>query len=72
MTMRVRHPRLVTRLSVRLRKEGGSLSLTVPRYIARKWRLEPGHRLIVRSTDEGILLYPREFLRVVRGPEVPD
>jgi len=39
--------------------------MTIPRYIARHWKLEPGVRLIVRSTDRGILLYPRYFLPYV-------
>ncbi|MGQ0712828.1 MAG: AbrB/MazE/SpoVT family DNA-binding domain-containing protein [Gemmatimonadaceae bacterium] len=60
-------PRLVARFSVRVRREGGSLSMTIPRYIARHWKLEPGVRLVVRSTDKGILLYPRYFL-----PYAPD
>jgi hypothetical protein len=33
--------------------------MTIPSYIARHWKLEPGARLVVRSTDEGVLLYPR-------------
>jgi antitoxin component of MazEF toxin-antitoxin module len=53
--------RLIARFSVLLRREGGSLSITIPRYIARHWQLEPGARLVVRSTDEGVLLYPRYF-----------
>ena len=64
---RPKSPRLVARISVRLRQEGGSLSLTVPRYIVRHWKLEPGARLIVHSTDRGILLYPRYFLPYVRS-----
>jgi antitoxin component of MazEF toxin-antitoxin module len=60
-------PRLVARVSVRVRREGGSLSMTIPRYIARHWKLEPGARLIVRSTQEGILLYPRYFLPYSRS-----
>ena len=47
---------------MRLRREGGSLSITVPRYIVRHWKLEAGMRLVVRSTDQGILLFPRYFL----------
>ena len=62
MHQRPKSPRLVARISVRLRREGGSLSLTIPRYIARHWKLEPGMRLVVRSTQYGILLYPRYFL----------
>lgn len=60
-----RSPRLVARFSVRIRREGGSLSMTIPRYIARHWKLEAGMRLVVRSTDRGILLYPRYFLPYV-------
>jgi antitoxin component of MazEF toxin-antitoxin module len=62
MLQRPKSPRLVARFSVRIRCEGGSLSMTIPRYIARHWKLEPGTRLIVRSTDRGVLLYPRYFL----------
>jgi hypothetical protein len=39
--------------------------MTIPRYIARHWKLEPGVRLVVRSTDRGILLYPRYFIPYV-------
>lgn len=66
MTMRPKSPRLRVRLSVLLRREGGSISMTVPRYITRKWNLNPGDRMLVRSTDEGILLCPRYFLPYVR------
>jgi antitoxin component of MazEF toxin-antitoxin module len=62
MLQRPKSSRLVTRLSVRLRREGGSLSVTIPRYIVRHWKLEAGMRLVVRSTDRGILLFPRYFL----------
>jgi antitoxin component of MazEF toxin-antitoxin module len=54
--------RLVARFSVRLRREGGSLSITIPRYIVRHWKLEAGMRLVVRATNQGILLFPRYFL----------
>jgi antitoxin component of MazEF toxin-antitoxin module len=53
--------RLIARFSVLLRREGGSLSVTIPRYIVRHWKLQPGARLVVRSTDEGVLLDPRYF-----------
>ena len=62
MLQRPKSPRLVCRISVRLRREGGSLSATIPRYIVRHWKLEAGMRLVVRSTKYGILLYPRYFL----------
>ena len=60
-------PRLVARLSVKLRREGGSLSVTIPRHVVRKWKLEPGQRLAVKSTQEGVLLYPVAYMKVVRG-----
>jgi hypothetical protein len=64
-------PRLVARFSVRLRREGGSLSVTVPRYVVRHWKLEAGMRLVVRSTDRGILLYPRYFLPYSQAAGAP-
>jgi hypothetical protein len=36
--------------------------MTIPRHIVRDWKLEPGVRLVLRSTDEGVLLHPRYFL----------
>ena len=59
---RPKSQRLIARLSVRLRREGGSLTMTIPVHIVRHWKLQPGARLILRSTDEGMLLYPRYFL----------
>ena len=56
------------RYAARLRREGGSLSLTMPRYIVRQWRLKAGDNLLVRSTEEGILLSPR-FPSVGISPE---
>jgi antitoxin component of MazEF toxin-antitoxin module len=56
------------RYAVRLRREGGSLSLTLPRYITRKWLLVPGDELLAKSTEDGILLCPR-FLRPGTTPE---
>ena len=50
--------RLLVRASVRLRREGGSLIMSIPRHIVRYWKLEPGARLVVRSTRDGILLRP--------------
>lgn len=58
-----RGPRFVFRYAARLRREGGSLAITVPRYIVRRWRLEAGDELLIRSTEEGILMAPR-FLDV--------
>lgn len=59
---RPKSARLVARPSVLIRREGGSLSMTIPVHVVRKWKLEPGQRLVVRTTDEGILLYPRYFM----------
>jgi antitoxin component of MazEF toxin-antitoxin module len=59
---RPKSPRLVVRFTVRLRREGGSLSITVPCHIVRQWKLTAGDRLVVRSGDEGILIYPRYFV----------
>lgn len=56
------------RYAARLRREGGSLSLTMPRYIVRRWQLKAGDDLLVRSTEEGILLSPR-FLNAAVAPE---
>lgn len=56
------------KLTVRARRQGGSLVITIPRYIARKWKLEPGTRLVVRSTDQGILLFPRYFIPFLYPP----
>lgn len=61
-------PRLRVRLSVCARPQGGSLVITIPRYITRKWKLEPGSRLVVRSTERGILLYPRYFIPFLHPP----
>ncbi len=59
---RPKSPRLVVRRSVRLRREGGSLSITVPCHIVRQWKLKAGDRLVLRSSDEGILIYPHYFM----------
>jgi antitoxin component of MazEF toxin-antitoxin module len=55
-------PRLIVRACVRLRRQGGSLILTVPRNVVRHWKLHAGAALVVRSTDNGILLFPRYTL----------
>lgn len=55
-------PRLVVRVVARLRRQGGSLIFTVPRNVVRRWKLEAGQLLVVRSTQEGVLLYPRYSL----------
>jgi hypothetical protein len=41
--------------------------MTVPRHVVRAWKLEHGTRLVVQSTDHGILLFPRFFLPFVKG-----
>ena len=55
----VRSRRLVVRFSARIRREGGSLSITIPRYLVRNWKLEPGQWLVLRTSEEGIVLRPR-------------
>lgn len=54
--------RLVVRVTARLRREGGSLIMSIPRNVVRHWKLEAGALLVVRSTERGILLYPRYSL----------
>lgn len=53
--------RFVFRWTVRVRKEGGSISLTLPKYIVRKIRIDPGDELAARLTEDGILLRPVLF-----------
>jgi antitoxin component of MazEF toxin-antitoxin module len=55
-------PRLVVRATVKLRRQGGSLVMSLPRNIVRNWKLEAGARLIVRTTENGILIFPRYSL----------
>jgi len=43
---------------VKLRQAGGSVSATVPKDMADRFRLEPGDRVLVVETDRGILLTP--------------
>jgi hypothetical protein len=74
MPTKLKSPRLIVRHLVRLRREGGSISMTVPVHIVRKWKLRPGAALVLRSTDEGILLYPSffgPFLKRPRRSRVP-
>jgi hypothetical protein len=33
--------------------------MTIPRYLVRSWKLEPGQWLVLRSSEEGIVLRPR-------------
>jgi antitoxin component of MazEF toxin-antitoxin module len=53
--------RVVVRFTVRVRREGGSLSLTIPRHIVRHLGLESGDELIARMTEDGIVLRPQYF-----------
>ena len=55
-------PRLVVRATVKLRPQGGSLVISLPRNVVRDWKLEAGMRLVVRTTENGILLFPRYSL----------
>ena len=68
MPVKLKSPRLIVRFLVRLRREGGSISMTVPVHVVRKWKLRPGAALVLRSTDEGILLYPTFFGPFLKRP----
>jgi hypothetical protein len=41
--------------------------MTVPIHIARQWKLKAGDRLVVRSSDEGILIYPHYWAPYSQG-----
>jgi putative addiction module antidote len=43
---------------VTLRQVGGSVSATIPKELAVRLNLEPGDKLLVVETDQGILLSP--------------
>lgn len=53
--------RFAFRWAVRVRKEGASLSVTIPKYVTRLIGLAPGDELLVKVTEDGILLRPRYF-----------
>jgi hypothetical protein len=40
--------------------------MTIPKHIVRAWKLEHGTRLVVQSTDQGILLFPRFFASLIQ------
>ena len=40
--------------------------MTIPKHIVRAWKLEHGTRLVVQTTDQGILLFPRFFASLIR------
>jgi antitoxin component of MazEF toxin-antitoxin module len=40
--------------------------MTIPNHIVRAWKLEHGTRLVVQSTDQGILLFPRFFASLIQ------
>lgn len=44
--------------------------MTVPHTVVREWKLQAGARLLIRATDEGILLYPAYFGPFLRRPRV--
>jgi putative addiction module antidote len=57
---------------VTLRQSGGSVSATLPKAMADRFRLEPGDRVLAVETDRGILLTPYDpdverALRVAAG-----
>jgi putative addiction module antidote len=43
---------------VTLRQVGGSVGATIPKDMAERLHLEPGDKLLVAETDQGILLSP--------------
>jgi putative addiction module antidote len=43
---------------IKLRQAGGSVSATVPKDMADRFRLGPGDRVLAVETDRGILLTP--------------
>jgi antitoxin component of MazEF toxin-antitoxin module len=51
--------RWVFRWTARLRREGGSLSFTIPRNLVRGLRLEAGDEMVVGREDDGILMRPK-------------
>lgn len=61
--------RFVFRWRVRIRREGGSLSLTIPRYLVRRMQLSAGEDLIARLTEDGLLFRPVYWKPAAREPE---
>lgn len=45
-------------MEVTLRRAGGSVSVTIPSDLARRFQLQPGDRLQAIATAEGILFTP--------------
>ena len=45
-------------IEVSLRRAGGSVSVTIPSEMARRFHLEAGDRIQAIETDQGILLSP--------------
>jgi putative addiction module antidote len=45
-------------VEVSLRRAGGSVSVTIPSEMARRFHLEPGDRIQAIETEQGILLSP--------------
>jgi AbrB family looped-hinge helix DNA binding protein len=44
-----------------VRREGASMSLTIPKHVTRLVGITPGDELLVKVTEDGILLRPRHF-----------
>jgi AbrB family looped-hinge helix DNA binding protein len=59
--------RYAFRWSVRVRREGASMSVTIPKYVTRLMSLQPGDDLLVKLTEDGIVLRPREGIRKPKG-----
>ena len=43
---------------VTLRQAGGSISATLPKNVAERYKLNVGDRVFLRETDEGVLITP--------------
>ena len=43
---------------IKLRRSGGSVSATLPADLVERFKLQPGDRLFVTETEQGILLSP--------------
>jgi AbrB family looped-hinge helix DNA binding protein len=42
------------------------MSVTIPKYVTRLLGLAPGDELLVKMTEDGVLLRPRHFKRATR------
>lgn len=56
---------------IKMRKAGGSVSATIPRDLAERYRIEPGDEMTAIPTAEGILLtpYDKDFTEAMAAYE---